>query len=202
MVKHNNVLPNGHFKKHWQTRVKVYVDQPARKHKRRLARKAKAERVAPRPASGLLRPAVRCPTQRYNIKVRYGRGFTLTELKEAGINKKQALSIGISIDYRRKNRSVEGLQANVQRLKAYKARLIVFPRKGGKVKKGDSTVEETSSASQFKGEILPIERPAAKVETMAITEEMKKFAAVRTLKQAKATQYLTGKRRWEKKESK
>mmetsp|Transcript_1741 Transcript_1741/g.2221 ORF Transcript_1741/g.2221 Transcript_1741/m.2221 type:complete len:202 (-) Transcript_1741:1100-1705(-) len=200
MVKHNNVLPNGHFKKHWQFRVKVFLDQPGRKLKRRLARKAKAERVAPRPVAGLLRPAVRCPTQRYNTKIKYGRGFTLQELKEAGINAKQALSIGIAVDHRRKNRSVQGLQANVERLKSYKARLVVFPRKGGKVKKGDSTVDETSAATQLKGEILPIAQPKSVLETMAITEDMKKGSAVKQYKQARATQYITGKRRWAKKE--
>lgn len=202
MVKHNNVLPNGHFKKHWQERVKVRLDQPGKKVKRRLARKAKAERVAPRPVAGLLRPAVRCATQRYNTKVRYGRGFSLVELKEAGINKKQALTIGIAVDHRRRNKSVEGLQANVQRLKAYKARLIVFPRKGGKVKKGDSSVEVTQSATQLNGEILAIDTGSKAVETMAITEEMKKASAVKQFKQAKATAYITGKRRWAKKETK
>lgn len=30
---------------------------------------------------GLLRPAVHAPTQRYNMKVRTGRGFTLEELR-------------------------------------------------------------------------------------------------------------------------
>lgn len=135
---------------------------------------------------------------RYNTKIKYGRGFTLQELKEAGINAKKALSIGIAVDHRRKNRSVEGLQANVERLKAYKARLVVFPRKGGKVKKGDSTAEETSAASQLKGEIIPIVQPKDKVETMAITDEMKAASAVKQYKQARATQYITGKRNGEK----
>lgn len=36
--------------------------------------------------------------------------------------------------------SEEGKKLNVERLKAYKAKLIVFPRKTGKPKKGDSTV--------------------------------------------------------------
>eukprot|EP01047_Picozoa_sp_COSAG01_P058206 COSAG01_NODE_6827_length_3482_cov_1.990245_4_plen_211_part_00 len=40
-----------------------------------------AEAMFPRPTSGLLRPAVRPPTQRYNMKLRPGRGFTLQELK-------------------------------------------------------------------------------------------------------------------------
>ena len=200
MVKHNNVLPNAHFKKHWQERVKVYLDQPGRKKSRRIARKKKAERIAPRPVSGLFRPAVRCPTQKYNTKLRAGRGFTFEELKEAGINPKQARSIGIAVDHRRRNKSVESLQLNVQRLKAYKARLIVFPRKGGKIKKGDSSVEETSAATQLKGEILPIEQPKHKIERVTVTDEMKSKRAVGELKQARATQYITGKRRWAKKE--
>ena len=104
MVKHNNVIPNAHFKKHWQERVRVTLDQPARKKRRRLARKAKAAAIAPRPAAGLLRPVVRCPTQKYNMKLRTGRGFTLAELKAAGINRKDALNIGIAVDARRKNK--------------------------------------------------------------------------------------------------
>ena len=98
MVKHNNVVPNAHFKKHWQERIRVTLDQPARKKRRRLARKAKAAAIAPRPAAGLFRPVVRCPTQKYNMKLRQGRGFTLEELKAAGINRKDALNIGIAVD--------------------------------------------------------------------------------------------------------
>ena len=40
----------------------------------------KARRVFPRPASSL-RPIVRCPTFRYNTRVRAGKGFSLEELK-------------------------------------------------------------------------------------------------------------------------
>jgi large subunit ribosomal protein L13e len=36
--------------------------------------------VAPRPAE-LLRPAVHCPTVKYNTRLRAGRGFTLEEIK-------------------------------------------------------------------------------------------------------------------------
>jgi large subunit ribosomal protein L13e len=66
--------------------------------------------VAPRPAAGLLRPIVRCPTIRYNAKVRLGRGFTLEELKAAGLTKYEAKSFGIAVDYRRTNRSVESIE--------------------------------------------------------------------------------------------
>lgn len=40
-----------------------------------------AEKNFPRPVAGALRPAVRPPTQRYNMKLRAGKGFTLEELK-------------------------------------------------------------------------------------------------------------------------
>jgi len=36
MVKHNNVIPNEHFRKHWQNYVKTWFNQPARKTRRRL----------------------------------------------------------------------------------------------------------------------------------------------------------------------
>lgn len=35
MVRHNNVIPNGHWKKKWQFRVRTWFNQPARKLKRR-----------------------------------------------------------------------------------------------------------------------------------------------------------------------
>jgi large subunit ribosomal protein L13e len=35
MVKHNNVIPNGHFKG-WQNYVKTWFNQPARKQRRRI----------------------------------------------------------------------------------------------------------------------------------------------------------------------
>ena len=57
---------------------------------------------------------------------------------------KEALSVGIVVDHRRRNLSEEGMSVNVQRLKAYKEKLIIFPRKAGKPKKGDSSVRTTS----------------------------------------------------------
>ena len=38
MVRHNNVVPNGHFKKHWQNYVRTWFNQPARKTRRRNGR--------------------------------------------------------------------------------------------------------------------------------------------------------------------
>ena len=113
MTKHNNMIPNAHFHKDWQRRVKTWFNQPARKVRRKANRVKKARANFPRPAAGPLRPIVRCPTFRYNTKVRAGRGFTLDELKAAGINKNYAKTIGIAVDHRRRNKSVESLQANV-----------------------------------------------------------------------------------------
>merc|ERR1711890_141108 len=87
-------------------------------------------------------PIVRCPTFRYNTKLRSGKGFSLEELKAAKIPRRLAPTIGIAVDHRRRNKSVEGLQMNVQRLKEYRSRLILFPRKANKPRKGDSTEEE------------------------------------------------------------
>jgi hypothetical protein len=61
-------------------------------------------------------------------------------LKEAGISRKTALGLGIVVDHRRRNLSIEGKTTNIERLKSYKERLVVFPRKAGKPKKGDSSV--------------------------------------------------------------
>lgn len=69
MVKHNNQLPGNHFRKDWQRRVKTWFDQPGKKKSRRVARSKKALASGAAPLQRL-RPAVRCPTQRYNIRVR------------------------------------------------------------------------------------------------------------------------------------
>ncbi|KAF9599346.1 hypothetical protein IFM89_036803 [Coptis chinensis] len=182
MVKHNNVIPNGHFKKHWQNYVKTWFNQPARKERRRNARQAKAVKIFPRPTAGPLRPIVHGQTLKYNMKVRAGRGFSLEELKAAGIPKKLAPTIGISVDHRRRNRSLEGLQANVQRLKTFKAKLVVFPRRAGKFKSGDSTLEELATATQVTGENMPIVGDKPTVELVKPTEELKAFKAYAKLR--------------------
>ncbi|PIA58679.1 hypothetical protein AQUCO_00500552v1 [Aquilegia coerulea] len=177
MVKHNNVIPNGHFKKHWQNYVKTWFNQPARKTRRRNARQKKAVKIFPRPTAGPLRPVVHGQTLKYNMKVRAGRGFSLEELKAAGIPKKLAPTIGVAVDHRRKNRSLEGLQANVQRLKTYKAKLVVFPRRAG-----DSSPEELATATQVQGSYMPIVQEKPTFELVKPTAEMKAFKAYAKLR--------------------
>ena len=48
MVRHNNMLPNVHLGKDWQEKVKTWFNQPGRKHRRQLARAAKAARTKDR----------------------------------------------------------------------------------------------------------------------------------------------------------
>ena len=127
MVKHNNVLPNVHLRKHWQRNVKTWLNQAGRKNRRLQNRRARAAAIAPRPLDKL-RPSVRCQTIRYNHRPRLGRGFTLQEIKAAGLGAQFARSIGISVDHRRKDKSQEQFDLNKQRLSNYLSKLVLFPR--------------------------------------------------------------------------
>ena len=61
----------------------------------------------------------------------------------------QAKTIGITVDHRRRNKSVESLQVNAQRLKEYQSKLILFPVKASKPRKGDASEEDIKKASQL-----------------------------------------------------
>jgi len=128
MVKHNNEIPDNHMRKDWQRYIKTHFDQPFRRRRRALLRKQKAATKAPRPLDKL-RPAVVCPTLKYNMRIRPGRGFSLLELKRVGLRPQYARTIGIAVDPRRRNRSLEGVTRNVKRLKKYLETLVLFPNK-------------------------------------------------------------------------
>ncbi|XP_043263295.1 60S ribosomal protein L13 [Colletes gigas] len=192
MGKRNNMIPNGHFHKDWQRFVKTWFNQPARKYRRKQSRVKKARSLAPRPVK-LLRPAVHCPTFRYHTKVRAGKGFTLAEIKASGLNKRFARTIGIAVDPRRRNKSIESLQTNAQRLKEYKSKLILFPLNEKKPKKGEATEEEMKVATQVTGEVMPI-RHQAPLKAMAhvISKKEKKLCAYITIRKARADARLVG----------
>eukprot|EP00794_Sanderia_malayensis_P019075 gene19075-20990_t len=191
-MKHNNVIPNAHFRKHWQNYIKTWFDQPGKKKRRRVARQKKALKISPRPVAGPLKPVVRCPTFKYNTKQRFGRGFSLEELRSAGVSPKQALCIGIAVDHRRKNRSTESLQANVQRLKEYKTKLILFPKKVSKPKQGDSEASELEMATQLQGQVQPILQTKRAEKARAVTEDEKKYSVFSTMRIARANARLVG----------
>lgn len=160
---------------------------------------------------------MRCPTQKYNRRVRAGRGFSLQELKvrlfplcigqlfltqrliflqAANIPRKLAPTIGISVDPRRTNTSQESLDANVARLKEYHTRLILFPRRNGRARKGDASKEDVEAAK--KGETLssvsakfPIVNEF-KVEEAKVADVQGEEDAYKRLREARSEARLVG----------
>lgn len=70
------------------------------------------------------------------------------------------------------------------------SKLVVFPRKGSKAKKGDSSAAETAAATQFVGPILPIARASAAPEFVEKPEEPSH--AYRTLRQERCNARIVG----------
>jgi len=192
MVKHNNQVPNAHFHKKWQFYVKTWFNQPGRKLRRRKARAEKAKAVFPRPSAGTLKPVVRGQSIKYNSKTRVGRGFTLAELKEAGIPAKFAPSIGIAVDHRRKNRSLEGMQANVARLKAYRSNVVIFPRNSKKPKAFEASAEDVKAVAQHTGPILPVTAEKPTTQVVKITKDMQDAKAYAKLRVERMNARLEG----------
>ena len=87
---------------------------------------------------------------------------------------------------------MESLQLNAQRLKEYKGKLIVFPRRKGKPKAGDSEQAELEKAQQVTGEILPMPSPFPKEKAMKLTDEMKEEEAYHKIRMARADYRLFG----------
>merc|ERR1712243_361743 len=111
-----------------------------------------------------------------------GRGFTLEEIKSSSLYKDLARTHSIAIDYRRRNKSVESLQKNVQRLKEYRSKLILFPKKLSKPHKCYATKEEMDVATQLASkQIIPFGE---------VVEDEAKFSAYQTLRKARAHKRL------------
>ncbi|KAI9549991.1 Ribosomal protein L13e containing protein [Daphnia sinensis] len=192
MVKHNNVIPNNHFRKHWQRNVRVWLNQSQRKHRRLIARRAKAASLSPRPIEAL-RPAVRCQTIRYNHRARLGRGFTLAEVKAAGLGVQFARSVGISVDHRRKNRNQESLELNKNRLLAYVNKLVLFPR-NEKAQSPRPSQDNQKVASASTVNALPALVKRVRSVSKLELERLRKTGAYRSLRQEWNNQRNEGKR--------
>lgn len=118
--------------------------------------------------------------------------------QEAGISRKLAPTIGISVDPRRQNLSEESLKANVERLQAYKNRLILFPRNLKSAKKGDASAEEVKAAKE--GDVVrrsnkefPISN-RTKIAEGKVADFEGEEAAYRKLRDARSEARLVGKR--------
>ena len=109
-------------------------------------------------------------------------------------------------------------QANVERLKEYKSKLVLFPRRAGKAKvrspflstlrdqfadkpflqtqSGDATAEDIKAVSDSthvtRGAVLPIRKPVPVVGSVAVTAEMKATKAYATLRLERMNARLVG----------
>ena len=122
--------------------------------------------------------------------------------QEAGIPRKLAPTIGIAVDHRRRNLSMESLTVNVERLKSYQARLILFPRHAGKHKKGDASEEEVKAADSGEGlarhtaALMPIKNATSKEDAFSEVKRSEMGegdkAAYRRLREAMIDARLVG----------
>lgn len=158
-MKRNNAIPRNHFKKTAKI-FKTWFHQKPQADIRRKLREEKATTSFPMPTEKL-RPIVRCPTIRYNTKVRLGRGFNPEECEAAGIDYNYARTIGIAVDMRRKARNTESFNSNVERLKEYLSKITIYNSKQEALESG---------ATQHKGVIMPIVRKTPVVESIKVSD--------------------------------
>ncbi|POW14569.1 hypothetical protein PSHT_07342 [Puccinia striiformis] len=209
----NNVLHKNHFRKDWQRRVKTWFDQPGAKKRRRNARQAKAA------AAGLLDDFGLPPDQRQTRSFTKPCTFTIDPPPPPTRRPMPDCSLQPthpfwpwfhscracicryppqgssddwhSYDHRRRNKSEEGVSINVERLTAYKERLIIFPKNAKKPAKADSTDLSAATTQDVSGP-LPLPSGTKPEAARAITSEELEFSAFRALRQARATQRQAG----------
>lgn len=99
------------------------------------------------------------------------------------------------MDYRRKNRSLESLQENTARLKAYKANLVLFPRKGGKPVAGEASEEELKAVVQHTGPIMPAVAATPELELVPAASLAGRGSAFKKLRRARVNSRLNGLRK-------
>eukprot|EP00827_Trimyema_finlayi_P002317 TRINITY_DN214_c0_g1_i7.p2 TRINITY_DN214_c0_g1~~TRINITY_DN214_c0_g1_i7.p2 ORF type:complete len:161 (-),score=66.23 TRINITY_DN214_c0_g1_i7:196-648(-) len=143
-----------------------------------------------------------CIRDRYNTKVTQGRGFSLAEIKGAGLGIQFARSIGIAVDHRRINKSQESLDLNIKRLKEYISKLVLFPKIQKKQKKGlvndtpaadlEKVVQQQNTESQLMG-LKPFNLKKRE-KAVKITKEMAANKAYQTIRTERMVQKHNGKK--------
>ncbi|NXI53639.1 RL13 protein, partial [Chloroceryle aenea] len=106
-------------------------------------------------------------------------------LQLAGINKRFARTIGISVDPRRRNKSTESLQANVQRLKEWHNRSA---RPAVEMDPGESP----GTSDPLSGAVSPRSGVCKREKARVISEDEKNFKAFASLRMARANARLFG----------
>lgn len=188
----NNVVPNVHFHKDWQKYIKTWFNQPARK-----ARRARRRLTKSKPNS--LKPVVSCPTMRYSIKKRLGRGFSISELKAVGMSVGYARSIGVAVDPRRKNKSHESVESNIHRLKVYKNRLQIVSRPGKGKKATAPEVQKLSTS--IRGTIMPLKPKKITITKKIVDKKLANFKAYQLARMSRRKATLVGYREKKAKEA-
>jgi large subunit ribosomal protein L13e len=116
----------------------------------------------------------------------------------AGLTKKFAQTIGVSVDHRRKNKSEGPLAENIARLKQYKAQLVLWPKrkesKNHPRKAIEAAPEDREKATQLAGALLPIQQKVVRVKAQVV-EPMGKGSAFVTLRRARADEKYAGARK-------
>lgn len=123
----------------------------------------------------------------------------MQELRQAKISPRFAQTVGIAVDHRRQDVSEEGLQLNVQRLESYKSKLILFPRRADKPKKGDihdATADKLKSAEAAKQNTHKhvLSKPIRKLREapQKITQEQRDAKVYRKLRQVAVNKKYKG----------
>ena len=205
MPVHNNPLQRPHLRKHWKGLVKTWFNQAGRKLRRRQNRIQKAKNVFPRPLDSL-RPIVHKSTFRYTGQPREGRGFSIEELRLAGLHPRFARTVGIAVDSRRTNKSTESLERNVKRLKSYVERLVLLPQKDGKPKVGRKWIlADTTGTHQeiqnTQAGVIKVPAVNLREKRVTVSKDMNEFRAHGYLRLERTNQKWNG-RRMQKQEKK
>ena len=183
------------MRKHWITqKVKCFFNVNGHKTVRSQKRADRAAARSPAPLD-LLRPTVKACTRRYASKIRFGRGFSLEEIRAAGLTPAFARTVGIAVDHRRHG-SNQLENANIQRLTTYKANLVLFPRVEGKAKKGeiaDSTTRLDTPQNTV-GSVLALPAVKPRVGLAALTKDLKSKKVYRSIREARINRKYEGKR--------
>ena len=183
------------MRKHWITqKVKCFFNVNGHKTVRSQKRADRAAARSPAPLD-LLRPTVKACTRRYASKIRFGRGFSLEEIRAAGLTPAFARTVGIAVDHRRHG-SNQMEEANIQRLTTYKANLVLFPRVEGKAKKGEIADSTTrlDTPQNVEGGVLALPAVKVRVGLAALTKDLKSKKVYRSIREARINRKYEGKR--------
>ncbi len=144
----------------------------------------------------LLRPLAKCNTRRYSDKIRFGRGFSLAEVRAAGLTPQFARTIGIAVDHRRHGSNILE-ERNIERLQRFKSNLVLFPRVAGQPKKGlinDSTTGLEGNTQNTEGGVYALPRVTKRAGIAPITKEMRAEKTYNRLRSARVNRKYEGKR--------